>query len=105
MYMQTVWLLKLLVIWLCIAQAQQYSDVPNSPCPRIFQYKYNGDYYGELQLPSPPIQPGEIVLTVVLTLRAATSVSIYGRLATDTNDGIPTFELSPIYHLFTSPAT
>lgn len=77
MHNRTVWILKLFVIWGCIAQtSQQYGDnVPNSPCPRLFQYKYNGDWYGELQLPSPPIQPGEIVLTVVLTLRAATSVS------------------------------
>lgn len=79
MQIRTVFLLKLLLAWHGI-QLTEPQDIPNSPCPRIFQYKYSGnDWYGEMQLPSPPIQPGEIVLTLILTLKAATSVSELGR--------------------------
>lgn len=75
MQIRTVFLLKFLLIWHGIAMTEP-QEIPNSPCPRIFQYRYHGnDWYGELQVPSPPIQPGEIILTLVLTLRAATSVS------------------------------
>lgn len=51
-------------------------DVPNSPCPKYFQYKFNGnDYFGEIILPSPPIQHREVILHITLSLRAATTVS------------------------------
>lgn len=76
MQIRTVIILKLLLLWQGIALTEQQLDIPRSPCPRLFQYKYNGnDWYGELELPSPPIQPGEIILTLILTLRAATTVS------------------------------
>lgn len=56
--------------------AQQNNEIPNSPCPNIFQYKYNGnEWYGEITLPSPPIQHREVVLHLTLSLRAATAVS------------------------------
>lgn len=52
-------------------------DVPKSPCPQYFQYKFNGnDYFGEITLPSPPIQHREVLLHITLSLRAATIVSI-----------------------------
>lgn len=53
-------------------------DAPKSPCPQYFQYKFNGnDYFGEIILPSPPIQHREVILHITLSLRAATSVSIH----------------------------
>lgn len=40
-----------------------------SPCPEIFQYRYNGDWYGFIQIPSP--QLGQTIkLTLFMTLRA-----------------------------------
>lgn len=76
MQIRTVIIVKLLFLWQGIALTEHQLDIPRSPCPRLFQYKFNGnDWYGELELPSPPIQPGEIVLTLILTLRAATTVS------------------------------
>lgn len=53
-------------------------EIPNSPCPQYFQYKFNGnDYFGEIILPSPPIQHREVILHITLSLRAATTVSIH----------------------------
>lgn len=55
---------------------QQHYDLPSSPCPTLFQYKYDGNnWIGELELPSPPIQHHEVVLHITLSLRAATTVS------------------------------
>lgn len=61
---------------MCIDLANpQYYDIPPSPCPQLFQYKYNGnDWIGELELPSPPIEHHEVILHITLTLRAATTV-------------------------------
>lgn len=54
----------------------QHYDLPSSPCPNLFQYKYDGNnWIGELELPSPPIQHHEVVLHITLSLRAATTVS------------------------------
>lgn len=53
----------------------QYNDIPSSPCPQLFQYKYNGnDWIGEVELPSPPIEHHEVILHITLSLRAATMV-------------------------------
>lgn len=53
----------------------QFYDIPSSPCPQLFQYKYNGnDWIGELELPSPPIQHHEVILHITLSLKAATTV-------------------------------
>lgn len=55
---------------------QQFYDTPSSPCPQLFQYKYDGNnWIGELELPSPQIQHREVVLHITLSLRAATTVS------------------------------
>lgn len=40
-----------------------------SPCPEIFQYRYNGDWYGFIQIPSPRLGQ-TIKLTLFMTLRA-----------------------------------
>lgn len=56
----------------------QYYDIPSSPCPQLFQYKYNGnDWIGELELPSPPIQHHEVILHITLSLKASTTVRYY----------------------------
>lgn len=69
--------LALIFVWSqfdCV-NLQQYYDVPSSPCPQLFQYKFDGNnWIGELQLPSPPIQHNEVVLHLTLSLRAATTV-------------------------------
>lgn len=76
MYRQIGFLLHLFVLHLSLAEQQPRSDVPASPCPQIFQYKFNGnDWFGEIILPSPPIQHREVVLHLTLSLRAATAVS------------------------------
>lgn len=55
----------------------QYYDIPSSPCPQLFQYKYNGnDWIGEVELPSPPIDHHEVILHITLSLKAATTVRL-----------------------------
>lgn len=55
----------------------QFYDVPPSPCPQFFQYKYNGnDWIGEVELPSPPIEHHEVILHITLSLKAATTVRL-----------------------------
>lgn len=71
----------LIVLVLCdrffVTKLQQY-DIPTSPCPRLFQYKFDGNSWnGELELPSPPIQHREVILQITLSLRAATTVRSY----------------------------
>lgn len=71
-------ILAVQIIILCVEiglTEQQSQGVPNSPCPQLFQYRYDGNnWYGEMVLPSPPIQHNEVILLVTLSLRAATSV-------------------------------
>lgn len=78
MRFKTIVLLHLLLLGIKFRVTQQQpskGDIPDSPCPQLFKYKYNGnDWYGELELPSPPIQHREVILKVVLSLRAATNV-------------------------------
>lgn len=53
----------------------QFYDIPSSPCPQLFQYKfYQNDWIGVLELPSPPIEHHEVILHVKLSLKAATQV-------------------------------
>lgn len=77
--MSTVSVLFLVsILWmrLHLTYHQQY-DLPLSPCPHLFQYKYiDNNWIGELELPSPPIQHHEVVLHITLSLKAATTVSI-----------------------------
>lgn len=68
-----------ILVWLGLFRVtkEQYQnfDIPESPCPRLFQYKLNGNsYIGEIELPSPPIQHHEVILHVTLSLRVATTV-------------------------------
>lgn len=68
-----------LLLRVCHLTKSQYSDIPSSPCPQLFQYKYNGnDWIGEVELPSPPIEHHEVILHITLSLRAATTVR-YGQ--------------------------
>lgn len=54
----------------------QRNNVPSSPCPSVFQYKYDDNgWFGVLEVPSPPIEHREVILHVSLSLRASTSVS------------------------------
>lgn len=77
MLFKTALTMQLLLFWINYGLTQQQTqiDIPNSPCPQLFQYKFNGnDYFGELQLPSPSIHSGETTLTMVFTVRAVTDV-------------------------------
>lgn len=54
----------------------QRNNLPSSPCPNVFQYKFDGNsWFGELEVASPAIEQREVILLVSLSLRAATSVS------------------------------
>lgn len=53
---------------------QQYSSVPSSPCPDIFQYYYDGASYEGLITTNAPQFGSRAVLQVKLSLRASTSV-------------------------------
>lgn len=81
-------------IWLWLhfyaVNPQQYFDIPSSPCPQLFQYKFDGNnWIGELELPSPPIQHREVILNLVLSLRAATTVRNVWKLWKNHWIGIP----------------
>lgn len=72
--------LSLIFLWIQfhVSNPQQHYDIPPSPCPRLFQYKFDGStWIGELELPSPPIQHTEVILHLTLSLRASTTVSNY----------------------------
>lgn len=72
--------LILILLTLCILQTeQQRNNMPSSPCPSIFLYKFDGNkWYGELQIESPSANQREITLQVSLSVPApeVTSVSI-----------------------------
>lgn len=73
--------LVLLELFCLTKEQQQHFDIPSSPCPHLFQYKFNGNSWtGEIELPSPElpnnIQQHEVVLHLTLSLRAATTVMI-----------------------------
>lgn len=54
----------------------QLNNEPSSPCPSVFQYVYyDNEWYGDLEVPSPPIEHREVILYVTLSLRASTNVS------------------------------
>lgn len=54
----------------------QLNNEPSSPCPSVFQYIYHdNEWYGDLEVPSPPIEHREVILYVTLSLRASTNVS------------------------------
>lgn len=70
--------LVLLGLFHVTKEQQQHFDVPSSPCPHLFQYKYNGNtWIGELELPSPPIDHYEVILHITLSLNAATTVRTF----------------------------
>lgn len=58
-----------------LTKLQQSFNVPSSPCPHIFQYKFDrNNWIGVIELSSPPIQHHEVILHITLSLRAATTV-------------------------------
>lgn len=64
-------LVRLLAIWLIISVSKlQGQGIPETPCPALFQYDFNGnEYFGIIELPSPRI--GQTVkLNVIMSLRA-----------------------------------
>lgn len=68
--------LLITISWSTHSVRAQKNNLPSSPCPRVFQYKFDGEeWYGELDVPSPPIEHREVILQVSLSLRAATNVS------------------------------
>lgn len=73
----TIFVVSFLLLKCIDLTSQQYYDVPPSPCPQYFNYRYNGnDWIGEVELPSPPIEHHEVILHITLSLRAATTVSL-----------------------------
>lgn len=67
----------------CATKLQQSFNIPTSPCPHIFQYTFDrNNYIGVIELPSPPIQHNEVILHIVLSLRAATTVRVKNYLFT-----------------------
>lgn len=67
-----------IIIFKLLTLNAQRNNLPSSPCPELFQYKFNGnDWYGELELPSPKIDQREVILQVSLSLRASTNVSAF----------------------------
>lgn len=67
--------LVLVILWHKIANVTNQYNVPTSPCPQIFQYKFDGtNWIGEIKLSSPPLQQSEVVVQVTLSVRGATTV-------------------------------
>lgn len=54
----------------------QQNSIPSSPCPNVFQYKnFNDQWFGVIEVPSPPLDHREVILQLSLSLRATTNVS------------------------------
>lgn len=54
---------------------QQYNNQPVSPCPHIFEYRYDGnDWFGVITTNAPRLDQKEAVLQLTLSLRASTTV-------------------------------
>lgn len=78
-FIQTVvvetFLVLVMVLW-SLPVLGQLNNEPSSPCPSVFQYVYyDNEWYGDLEVPSPPIEHREVILYVTLSLRASTNVS------------------------------
>lgn len=59
----------------------QQDNHPLSPCPNIFQYKFDGsEWYGVVQVPDAPFQKERIALNVKLLLRASTGRNNIGSI-------------------------
>lgn len=69
-------IIRLVVLWSqFFITKQQYFNIPSSPCPQLFQYKFDrGKWIGVIELASPPIQHHEVILHITLSLKAATTV-------------------------------
>lgn len=66
---------------------QQLNNLPQSPCPHVFEYEYDGnEWFGVITVSSPRLDQKEVILHLALSLRASTTVSI-GAGAERTEDG------------------
>lgn len=56
---------------------QQFGAQPSSPCPQIFEYRYDGnDWFGVITTNAPRLNQQEVVLQLSLSLRGSTTVGI-----------------------------